>query len=68
LIQRFAQVNDVDAVARVKDERFHLGVPPLGLVSKVNTCIQQFLHTNTNHNFPFVKSPSRKGPSRGTRD
>jgi hypothetical protein len=34
--ERLAQVNDVNAVARVKDERFHLRVPAPRLVSKMD--------------------------------
>ena len=36
LRERFAQVNDVDAVAGLEDERLHLGVPALRLVSEMN--------------------------------
>jgi hypothetical protein len=46
----------MDAVASIEDEGLHLGVPALGLVPEMNTGIQQFLYTYTNHNFPFVIS------------
>jgi hypothetical protein len=61
----------VDAVARVEDERFHLGIPALGLVSEMNASFQQFFYTDSNnitHNFPLVKTPEISGASRGTRD
>ena len=57
LVERLAQVNDVNAVAGVEDEGLHLGVPAFGLVSKMDAGIQQFLNSNTNHKFPLVKSP-----------
>ena len=41
--ERLAEVDDVNAVARVEDERLHLGVPTLGLVSEMDAGIQQFL-------------------------
>ena len=53
LVERLAQVDDMDAVARVEDERLHLGVPPFGLVSEMDTGIQQFLNSDTNHKFSF---------------
>jgi hypothetical protein len=36
LIQRFAQVNDMDAIASVEDEGLHLGIPTFRLVTKMN--------------------------------
>ncbi len=36
LRERLAQINDVNAVARVEDEGLHLGVPTLRLMSKMN--------------------------------
>ena len=36
LSERLAQINDVNAVACVKDERFHLRVPAPRLVSKMD--------------------------------
>jgi hypothetical protein len=61
----------VNAVARVEDERFHLGVPTPRLMSEVDTGFQQFFDANAKHNFPLVESPlppSDDEPSRGTRD
>jgi len=58
LAERLAEVDDVDAVARVEDKRLHLGIPPLGLVPEMNARFQQFLNANTYHNFPLVKSPA----------
>ena len=56
LVQRFAEVDDVDAVASVENERLHFRIPPFGLVPEVDAGIQQFLNANTNHSFPFVRS------------
>jgi hypothetical protein len=64
LIERLAQINDVDAIASVEDERLHLGVPPFGLVSEMDSRIEQFHNSNTNHNFPLVKSPAASGGNR----
>ena len=33
----FADVDDVNPVARVEDDLFHLGIPTLGLVPEMNT-------------------------------
>jgi hypothetical protein len=40
LRERFAEVNDVNAVARVEDERLHFGIPTPRLVSEVDTGFQ----------------------------
>src|SRR5439155_1181116 len=70
LSEGFAEVDDVDTVAGIKDERSHLGVPTTGLVSEVDARFQQFFNANTDHSFPLVISPSElaDGPSRGSRD
>src|SRR6266849_4179729 len=57
LFDRFAQVDDVDPVARIEDELLHLGVPPFGLVPEVDTPFQQFLHANTDHIFLWLRVP-----------
>ena len=43
LFDRLAEVDDVNAVARVENERLHFGVPAFGLVSEMNAGVQQFL-------------------------
>jgi hypothetical protein len=43
LLERFAKVNDMDAIPRIEDERLHPGVPTLGLVPKMDAGIEQFL-------------------------
>ena len=53
LVQGFAQVDNMDAVARVENERLHLRVPTLGLMAEVYSGIQQFLYANTNHYVSF---------------
>ena len=70
LRERLAQVNDMNPVARVEDEGLHLGIPTLRLMSEMDARFQQFLYADTDHIFPFVRSPAGcgDGPSRGTRD
>jgi hypothetical protein len=65
-----AQINDVNPVARVKDERLHLGIPTLRLMSKMDARFQQFFNSDRAHcsNFPLVKTPNKFKASRGTRD
>jgi hypothetical protein len=46
LRERLAEVNDVNAVARVEDERLHLGVPTLRLVSEMDARFQQFFNAD----------------------
>jgi len=43
----------MDPIAGIENERLHFRIPPLGLVSKMDTGIQQFLYSNTNHKFSF---------------
>jgi len=52
-----AQINDMNSVARVEDERLHLGVPTLRLMSKMDAGIQQFFYADSAHNFPLVITP-----------
>jgi hypothetical protein len=54
--ERLTQINDVNAVASVEDEPLHFGVPPLGLMTKVNARFQQFFNSNTYHNFPLLRA------------
>ena len=35
-----AEVDDMNAVAGIEDERLHLGVPTLGLMSEMDACFQ----------------------------
>src|SRR5207245_7083747 len=46
---RLLQVDDVDAVARGEDVGLHLWVPAAGLMSKVNTCLQQLFQGHLSH-------------------
>ena len=46
LRERLAEVNDVNAVARIEDERLHLGIPTLRLVSEMDARFQQFFYAN----------------------
>ncbi len=43
---RLLQVDDVDLVPLAEDVRFHLRIPPAGLVSEVDSCVDQFLDGN----------------------
>jgi hypothetical protein len=51
LLGGFAQVDDMDAIARFENEAAHLGIPTFGLVSEMNTGFQQFFNSDTKHNF-----------------
>ena len=67
--ERLAEVDDVDAVARVEDEGLHLRVPAPGLVSEMDTRFQQFLNADADHSFLWLRARRiAGGPSRGTRD
>ena len=44
LLDGFLKVNDVDAVALTVDVLGHLGVPAAGLVTEVDTGLEQLLH------------------------
>ena len=56
LHDRLAQVDDMDAIARVEDERLHLGIPTLGLMSEMDAAFQQFFYADADHFFPLVKT------------
>jgi hypothetical protein len=45
----FLEINDVNAVARPKNERFHFGIPTPGLVPEMDPRFQEFLHGNNRH-------------------
>ena len=47
--QGLLQVDDVDAVAVGEDEALHLRVPTAGLVTEVDTSIEQLAHSNNSH-------------------
>ena len=47
--QGLLQVDDVDAIALGEDETLHLRVPTTGLVTEVDTCIEQFSHGYNSH-------------------
>ena len=40
----FVQINDINLIALLKDERLHLRVPTLGLVSEMDTRLEKFRH------------------------
>ena len=44
MLDGLAEVEDVDARALAEDERLHLGIPTLGLVSEMHACFEQVLH------------------------
>src|SRR4026208_1113366 len=44
VLDRLAEVEDVDARALAEDERLHLGIPALGLMSEMHACFEQVLH------------------------
>ena len=43
-LERLLEVDDVDAVALAVDEPLHLRVPAAGLVTEVDTGLEQLLH------------------------
>jgi hypothetical protein len=47
----------MNPVARVEDERLHLGIPTPRLMSKMDARFQQFFDTDSTHEFPLVKTP-----------
>src|SRR5205823_73380 len=55
------EIDDVDAVALAENVLFHFRIPTLGLMSKVDTSLQKFLHCNRrqiNLRFKFVNMVS----------
>ena len=44
LLSRAGEIDDINSVARAKDELLHLGVPFVGAVSKVNPCFEESFH------------------------
>ena len=48
-IQGLSEVDDVDAVPFREDESPHLRIPTAGLVSEVDTCLEQFVQFNLLH-------------------
>ncbi len=59
-----AQVENVDVVADAEDVTFHLRVPAVLLVAKVNTCLEQLAHgkfrqCHGNGSFPVCASAGR---------
>jgi len=46
LRQCLAEVDDVNPVAGIEDEFFHLGVPTLGLMTKMDARFQQFFNAD----------------------
>src|SRR5204863_8347532 len=47
----FLQVDNINAVALAKDVFLHLRVPTADLVSKVNSCFEEFFHRYCCQNF-----------------
>jgi hypothetical protein len=63
-LERFLQVDDVNAVAFPKDVLFHLRVPALGLVAKVDTRLKQLLHGDVSQNTSLLNCILRGHPAR----
>ncbi len=42
LLHRLIEIDDVNLAALLENERLHFGIPPLGLVAKVDACFEQF--------------------------
>jgi hypothetical protein len=45
------KIDDVNPVSGAENVLFHLGIPPLGLVAKMNSGFQQLLHGDGGHRF-----------------
>ena len=43
------QIYDINPVASAKDEGFHFGVPPAGLVAEMDPGFQQLFHSDNCH-------------------
>ena len=54
-VERLLQIDDVDAVALAEDEPLHLRVPAPGLVTEVDTGLQQLLHGDDGHGRASLK-------------
>jgi hypothetical protein len=54
LFNRLVEVNDVDPVTISENVALHLGVPAPGLMTKMNTSIQELTSGNDSHSSPFV--------------
>jgi hypothetical protein len=63
LRDRLAQVDDVDPVAGLEDERLHLGVPTTGLVSEMDTRFEQLLQSDGQHGLGFLVTSLRTRPA-----
>jgi hypothetical protein len=50
-LQRLLEIDNVNAVAGIKNVLFHLGVPPLGLVSEMNPGLKKLFHRDGRHIF-----------------
>ena len=63
LFNGFLEVQNVNLIAGFEDEGLHLGVPALGLVTKVDPGFDEFdecgLHVGTN--VPVFRTPSYQG-------
>jgi hypothetical protein len=46
LLHRLLQINNINPIALHINIGSHLGIPPAGLMTKVNSCFQQLLHSN----------------------
>src|SRR6185437_6627430 len=49
VVERLPEIDDVDPVALGEDEALHLRVPAAGLVSEVDTALQQLAHGHDGH-------------------
>ena len=59
--QGLLKIDDVNPIALGKDVRLHLGVPALGAMTKVDSCLQELFHCNDSHGYYLLdvfRSPS----------
>ncbi len=66
--QGLAQIDEVNAVALAEDESTHLGIPTAGLVSEMDSGVQEFLQGDECHViFPSVRLLDPRGAPEGDR-
>jgi hypothetical protein len=61
------EVDDVDAVSGPEDEGAHLGVPTTGLVTEVDTGLEQLFHGHVRHRISLGFSSASQASHRTAR-
>ena len=58
---RLAEVDDRHALAMIENERLGTGVPALGLVAEVDTCVEQVLGSDADGHMIYVSYDTQVG-------